>query len=192
MFQLMRNIHLGLGLVFVLMALVFAVSSVVIIYRPWIQTKPTETERPVTISAEAKGTPRDAAMELMSEHGLAGELRQVQEEGDKVNLRIALPGEMAEVAYSRSSGEGVIKLRRQGALETMVQLHTNHGLWHDHFPTQAWAIINFLASFGLLLLGASGIYLWFSHHKERVIGGVLLAFSLLFGLVTLTLTRLEG
>jgi hypothetical protein len=42
----MRNIHLGLGLIFVLMALVFAVSSLVIIYRPWIETKPAYPSQP--------------------------------------------------------------------------------------------------------------------------------------------------
>ena len=191
MFRLMRNIHLGLGLVFVLMAMVFAISSLVIIYRPWLEPSPTDTETPVKISAGAAGTPRQAALELMSQHGLVGELRQVQEEGDKVTLRIVRPGEVANVEYSRSSGEGVIKLRRHGALETMVQLHVNHGLWHDYFPAQAWAAISLLSSIGLLLLGASGIYLWFAHHKERVIGGVLLGSSLLFGLVTLTLTRMQ-
>ena len=36
MFRLMRNLHLIFGLVFFVFALVFAVSSLVIIYRPWL------------------------------------------------------------------------------------------------------------------------------------------------------------
>jgi hypothetical protein len=72
-----------------------------------------------------------------------------------------------------------------------VQLHTNHGFHHDYLPAQIWSAIAFLTSVGLLLLGASGIYLWYAHHKERVFGGVLLGFSLLFGIVALVLTRIE-
>jgi hypothetical protein len=43
----------------------------------------------------------------------------------------------------------------------------------------------------LLLLGVTGIYLWFAHHSERLIGGIILGFGLLYGIVTLVLTRLE-
>ncbi|MBI1353523.1 MAG: hypothetical protein GC160_04195 [Acidobacteria bacterium] len=191
MFRLMRNIHLGLGLLFVGMALIFGLSSLVIVFRPRLETKPVDSERQVNISAEAAASPRAAARELMAEHGLAGDLRQIQEDGDTVKFRIVRPGETAEVEYSRSNGQATVKLRRQGALETMVQLHTNHGLWHDYVPSNLWAAISLLTSLGLLLLGVSGIYLWFSFHKERVIGGWLLGLGLAFSLVVLVLTRLE-
>jgi len=189
MFRLMRNIHLGLGLTCVLMAIVFAISSLVIIYRPLLNTQPLETESNVRLSAGAAANPRTAALALMTEHGVRGDLRQIQEKGDRVTFRIVRPGEVADVAYTRSTGETSIKMRRHSALETMVQLHVNHGLWHEYTPANLWAAISLLASVGLLLLGGSGIYLWFAHHSERVIGGILLGFSLLFGLITLVLTR---
>ena len=44
----------------------------------------------------------------------------------------------------------------------------------------------------LLLLGLSGIYLWFVHNEERRIGTVLLGFSLIFGLVCLIMVRMQG
>lgn len=191
MFQLMRNIHLGLGLVSVLMAAVFAVSSLVIIYRPWLPTGAQDSELTVRVFGEAAASPRALARELMASHGLKGDLRQIQEDGDSIRFRIMRPGESAEVEYVRASGEAKIKLRRLGVLETLVQLHTNHGLWHDFAPSNAWAAISLMTSFGLLLLGATGIYLWFAHHSERIIGGILLGSGLLFSLVTLVLTRLE-
>jgi hypothetical protein len=193
MFRLMRNIHLGLGLIFFLMALVFAVSSLVIMYRPWLNTSASETqsESKVQLSPEAAGSPRAAAGELMARHGIKGELRQIQERGTSVSFRIVRPGGVAEVQYDRSSREANVRVRRQGALETLVQLHTNHGLWHDYMPSNIWAGISLFASVGLLLLGVSGIYLWFTHNNERVIGGALLGFGLIYGFVTLLLTRLE-
>lgn len=191
MFQLMRNIHLGLGLLFVGMALIFALSSLVFVYRPQLNLKPVDSEKQVKISPEAATSPRAAARELMAGHGLQGELRQIEEEGGTVKFRIVRPGEAAEVEYLRSSGEATVKMRRSGALETMVQLHVNHGLWHGYLPSNAWAALSLLTSLGLLLLGATGIYLWFSFHKERVIGGILLGGGLVFSLAALVLTRLE-
>lgn len=191
MFRLMRNIHLGLGLVFFLMALIFAVSSLVIIYRPWIKSSPYVSDSIVQISREAAASPRAAAHKLMADRGFRGELRQIQENGDDVSFQIVRPGEVVEVKYSRSSGEGRIKAQRHGAFETLVQLHTNHGLWHEYAPSNVWAAISLLTSVGLLLLGATGIYLWFAHHGERVIGGILLGIGLSYGLIALVLTRLE-
>ncbi len=187
----MRNVHLWLGLIFVLMSMVFAVSSLVIIYRPWIETSPAISESTVQLSSEAAASPRAAARELMADHGLKGELMQIKEDGDAVSFRIVRPGDVVEVEYARPSGEAKLKTTRQGVLETLVRLHTNHGLWHEYAPSQAWAAISLLSSLGLLLLGASGIYLWFAHHSERVIGGILLGSGLVFSIVTLVLTRLE-
>jgi hypothetical protein len=191
MFRLMRNTHLGLGLVFVLMALIFAVSSLVIIYRPWLESSPRVSDLTVQISSEAAASARAAAHELMAEHGFRGDLLQIQENGDAVRFRIVRPGEVAEVKYARSSGEARIKVRRHGALETLVHLHTNHGLWHEYVPSNVWAAISLFTSAGLLLLGMTGIYLWFAHHSERLIGGILLGIGLSYGLITLVLTRFE-
>jgi hypothetical protein len=121
----MRNIHLGLGLIFVLMALVFAVSSLVIIYRPWIETKPRVSESTAQISLEAVANPRVAARELMADNSLKGDLRQIQEDGDVVSFRIVRPGEAVEVEYGRSKGEAKIKVRRHGLWR----------LWSSFIPT---------------------------------------------------------
>jgi len=187
----MRNLHLGLGLIFVLIALVFAVSSLVIIYRPWLKPAPHDSEASIQLSPEAATTPRAAARELMTKHGFKGDLREIREQG-VVRFRIVRPGEQAEVQYLPAIGEAKIKVRRHGAFDTMVQLHTNHGLWHEYAPSNFWAAISLFTSVGLLLLGATGIYLWLAHHSERLIGAILLGLGLVYGLVTLLLTRLEG
>ena len=75
-------------------------------------------------------------------------------------------------------------------LETLVQLHTNHGFWHEFMPANGWSLLSLLGSVGLFLLGATGIYLWFCHHEERVIGFVILAVGLVYSLTTLVLSRI--
>ena len=69
-------------------------------------------------------------------------------------------------------------MHRRSLAQTLKQLHTNHGFWHDFLPSNVWAGLSLLGSIGLILLGLSGIYLWFGFHQERVIGGVLLGTGL--------------
>ena len=61
MFHLIRNIHLGLGLIFVAMAMVFAVSSLAFVYRPWLPASAQESELTVRLSSDAAASPRAAA-----------------------------------------------------------------------------------------------------------------------------------
>jgi hypothetical protein len=46
-----------------------------------------------------------------------------------------------------------------------------------------------LVSGGLILLGATGIYLWFMNHSERAIGAVLVAINLGICVTLLVLIR---
>ena len=189
MFRLMRNLHLIFGLVFFVFALVFAVSSLVIIYRPWLPRSHEDTERIVQVAAVEAATPRALALDMMRNHDLKGDLRDIEQTEDGMRFVVMRPGTRAEVVYSRGSGEAKIGTRRQGFLETLVQLHVNHGFWHEFLPSNAWALLSLLGSIGLFLLGATGIYLWFCHNEERVIGSVLLVVGLIYGITTLVLSR---
>ncbi len=191
MFQLMRNTHLVLGMLFVAMGLVFALSSMVIIYRPWMPKDEAEAiERTVVVPPEAAASPRSLARELMRSQDLKGTLGQIEEDADTVKIRIFRPGTEVRVEYNRASGEALLKTRRWGTLEMLVQLHVNHGFWHDFAPASAWAAFSLLTSIGMLLLGVSGVYLWFMHHEERLIGGALLGVGFGYAIVALTLIRL--
>lgn len=191
MYQLMRNIHLALGLGAVAMAFIFAASSLTIIYRPWLPQSVVDEERTVRLEASADAAPREIALDLMRNHNLSGDLFPPTEEDGVVKLRIARPGHAANIEYVRATGETKITTKRWGVLETMVQLHVNHGMWHQFIPSAVWAWISLLTSAAMLLLGASGLYLWFLNYQERKIGAVLLAAGLLYGLTALTLTRMQ-
>lgn len=190
MFRLMRNIHLILGLLFFFYAMLFAASSLVIIYRPWLKPAHSEQEQTVPVAADRAQTPRELALELMLNQGLKGDLRDIKQDGDAIRFVIARPGMRSEVRYSAASGEAKVRTRQEGFLETLVQLHTNHGFWHEFMPANAWSLLSLLGSMGLFLLGATGIYLWFCHHEERVIGLVILAVGLVYSLTTLVLSRI--
>ena len=191
MFQFIRNVHLALGLVCVVMAFIFALSSLVIIYRPWFPESVEQSERTIQVPPASASTPRALARALMRSEGLKGTVSGIEKDAEAIRFRIFRPGTEVRIEYGRSTGEARIELRRWGLAETLVQLHVNHGFRHEFAPTNAWAAFSLLASAGLLLLGATGIYLWFAHYEERVVGGVLLAVGLTYGLVTLALTRLS-
>jgi len=159
MFRLMRNVHLILGLLFCSYAMLFAASSLIIIYRPWLKPTHSEHEQTLRVAAGRAQAPRDVAFELIQNHGLQGDLRDIKQDGDAMRFVIARPGMRSEVRYSAATGEAKIRTRREGFLETLVQLHTNHGFWHEFMPANAWSLLSLLGSVGLLLLGATGIYL---------------------------------
>ena len=103
MFQLMRNTHLILGLVLFLFAFIFAVSSLVIIYRPWLPDSREDTEQTIRIDASKATSPRSLALELIRNHGFAGDLRNVNEEDGVMKFRILRPGTHVSFEYTEGS-----------------------------------------------------------------------------------------
>ena len=192
MYRLMRNIHLGLGLAFIAMAVMFALSSLFVIYRDRLPDQVTVTERTIAVAADEAQTPRALALALMRNHGMKGDVLDIAETGDGYRFRITRPGTEHAVSYSRPSGRATITDRTWQVGQTLLQLHTTHAFWHEFAPAQIWAALSLLSSIGLLLLGASGIYLWWSTHTKHLIGGLLLAFSVAYGFLTLLLTRLDS
>jgi hypothetical protein len=58
-----------------------------------------------------------------------------------------------------------------GLMGALNRMHRMQGLWRA-FP---WIAAVGFVSLGLLALGATGLWLWFQNHRERWIGGALLA-----------------
>ncbi|MCL4784985.1 MAG: hypothetical protein KJZ70_18305 [Bryobacterales bacterium] len=190
MFRLMRNVHLALGVGFFFVALLFAFSSIVLIYRPWF---PSSSERShATAQLERGLDARAAALALMRSGMAEGELRNIRESEGKLRFLIWRPGTQADTVYAPETGEATLDTRRYNFYETLVQLHVNHGFFHDFMPANLWALLALGVSVGLLLLGASGIYLWYRHPKERRIGTALIALGFAVPAVALFATRLSG
>jgi hypothetical protein len=192
MHRLMRNTHLILGLVFVLFLMVYGVSSLRVARRSWFPGQPARTESRVKIDPSVATSGRALGLVLMREHGLRGDLFQVQDTEEGFSLNIWRPGTNYEIRYSRQSGEAVIGARQQDFVGMLMGLHVTYGLWHDAWLHNLWGVFLLLLSVGLFLLGATGIYLCFKTYEERVIGSVLLGVGLVYGLTFLILTRQLG
>jgi hypothetical protein len=59
-------------------------------------------------------------------------------------------------------------------------------------PLRLWGIAVAAVSAALLMVGATGVCMWFIRRSERRSGLVLLAINLTFAIVVLTLMRLQG
>ena len=190
MFQLMRNTHLAIGLAFFMISMIFAVSSLFVIYRDWIPDGGEAVDSTLRLEASNSITARELALELMREHGIRGDMMPPNEQDGVVKFRINQPSVSTAVEYVRATGETKVTANRQGFFPMLLSLHVNHGFWHELWAVQAWAALSLTGSIALLLLGATGIYLWFVHHEERMIGGILLGGGLVYGITALILTRL--
>lgn len=193
MYRLIRNIHLTLGLAFALALGIYLLSSVRLAHRSWFQPQPTVSEKTVAIEPRDAATPRALGLHLIEEHGLRGEIARVQPSDDgSFAFTLRRLGTAYQVRYQPGAREVQVKTTRLAFIGMLQSMHFAHGFWHEMELINIWGAVLLLTSIGLLLMGASGIYLWFETHDERKIGSVLLTSALVFGLGLLVLVRIQG
>ncbi|MBK5293891.1 MAG: PepSY-associated TM helix domain-containing protein [Acidobacteriia bacterium] len=186
----LRNLHLFAGLFSALMVVQYGVSTMFMSHRNWFgEPKPETSEASYTVASETATSARALARELMDRHGLNGELRQGRDTKGGYELRIALAGIQHDVEYSRATGQARVKTLRRTARQTLTAVHHQGGLQYGHWVSNAWGALVGLVSIGLILLGLSGIYLWFKLRQERVVGTVLLVFSLVYSVSLMVMLR---
>ena len=177
MYRPIRNTHLFLGLATFLFVLMYGLSAVQMAHNRWFSMKPEITEMGLPIPPSAGDDPRAIAFVLRSA-GMRGELRNVVTTAAGYRLSIERPGEACEVTYVRAVREANVRIRRNGLMGILNRIHHIGGMWHDYWLINAWGALVGLVSVSLILLGATGIYLWFQTHEERAIGLLLLAINL--------------
>ena len=193
MYRLMRNIHLILGLVFVLFLGVYAVSSVRFGHPSWFRRPPQVAEAMLAVDPMHADTPRALGLHLIRDHELKGELFRVQPvENGVFRFFIRRPGTNYQVEYTKGDAEAKVKTTRQDFSGMLTAMHIAHGLWHENPIMNLWGVVVLLTSLGLFALGGTGIYLWFKMYDERLVGGILLIVGLGYGLATMFLVRSMG
>lgn len=170
MYPKLRAIHLCTALFCLPFLLMYAVSGVQMAHRRWFPLRSCVAVRNVRLPAGIADA-RAAARELR----VRGELAAVQASAGGLRFRIAGPGAVHEVEYSIATGIARVRTTDSGFAGTLNRIHQAQGLWHEDALVNAWAAALGVVSLGLLVLGATGLYLWFRIHGERWIGCVLLA-----------------
>ena len=189
MYKLIRNIHLGLGLSGFAFLMMYALSAVQMAHNTWFNLKPAVTESTLHVAADAAVSARSLASHLITAHDLRGELQQVREQPSGWRLRIMRPGTVYEVDFARETGQAKVRTNTAGFMGMLNRIHHVAGLNHEYSLINVWGALVALVSVVLLLIGASGVYLWFKIHTERVVGGILLALTIAYSGTLLYLMR---
>jgi hypothetical protein len=188
MYRWLRNTHLLLGVFSLLFVLMYGMSGIQMAHNSWFTARPAVVEDRVALSPQDL-TPRAVGRALMEHRGLRGEIAQVRDTPAGFAFRILRPGTVYDVEYSRATSEARVRTSTATFIGMLNRIHHVAGLWHEYPLINLWGIFVGVVSCALLLLGATGIYLWFKLHAERRIGAALLALSLGYSLTLIVLLR---
>ena len=155
----------------------------------WFPEKEIVTETSVSIDPEEATTPRALARQLGQDHGLRGNLGRIRQNRKKIALRIVRPGTFHDVTYRIASDHASVRTIRGGFIDMINRIHHLAGFGHEYELLNVWEFFVGFVSVALFALGATGVYLWFKHYNERVIGVLLLGISLAYGFTLIVLIR---
>lgn len=191
MYSNLRNVHLLLGLFFFAFLLMYSVSAVEMAHSEWFPDEPIVSAEAVLVEPAESSNPRAFAQTLMRA-GKWGELQSVVQDDEGFAFRIVRPGTTHSVRYLAGAPEAQVETSVSGVMRMLNRLHHLAGFYRDQTVTHWWAAFAGLASLALLLLGVTGVYLWFRLYKERLVGGLILSVGLLVGVGLLVATRLQS
>ena len=192
MYTIVRNVHLLLASFSLPFLLMYGVSAVQMSHNSWFTMKPAVEERDLALTP-GRTDGRAIARDVMDrDRSIRGEITNVQANPAAVSLRIVVPGTVHEVKYTTASGSAHIRTSVAGAMGMLNRLHHWAGFYHEPRSMKAWALFVAMVSAALMLVGATGIYMWFTRRAERRLGLVLLAVNLAFALVLIVSMRSSG
>jgi hypothetical protein len=169
MYQKLRNLHLSTALFCLAFLSMYGVSAVQMAHRRWWPVRERVAEWSVQLPAgitDARVAARDLA--------IRGELTAIRTPPGALRFRLVRPGTVNQVEYSVVTGEAKMRTTDAGFIGMLNRLHQAQGMWHEYPLLNVWSAVLGMVSLGLLVLGGTGLYLWFRNHSERWIGVVLL------------------
>ena len=175
MYRTLRNIHLILGLLSVPFLLIYGVSAVQMAHQLPIERTLGADEFEVAAGLQ----PRPLAKLLMERKGYNGELGAIQTTPGGFTFTITSAGAQEQVLYVSKTGRTHIRSTSVNVPGVLNRLHHFHGFGHESAARNAWSAALALVSAMLLLLGVSGVYLWFQLNSERSTGAWLLFTNLM-------------
>jgi hypothetical protein len=192
MYQAIRNIHLLLASFSFPFLVMYGVSAVQMSHNSWFQMKPRVQERDFALPP-GQSNGREVARGVMDrEPSIKGEITSVQMNPTVISLRIVVPGTVHELKYETMSGRAHVRTSVAGVMGMLNRLHHWAGFYHEPVPMKLWAAAVAFVSAALLLLGATGVYMWFTRRPERRIGLALLVINIVFAVSIIVLLRRNG
>lgn len=192
MYSKIRIVHLLLASLSLPFLVMYGVSAVQMSHGAWFDMKPSVREQALALTAGQRDA-RAVAREVMERLPDArGELQNIQVTAKGATLRIVIPGTVHEVRYERATGRTQVKTSVGGVMVMLNRLHHAAGFGHELTSMNVWGGAVAVVSAALLLVGATGIWMWFLRRTERLTGLVLLAVNVAFALTLMILIRRAG
>jgi len=191
-YSTIRNLHLLFASIALPFLLMYGLSAVQMSHDDWFKLRPIVTERALALTA-GRDDARAIAREVMERLPSArGELQGIQATPSGSSLRLYLPGTLHEVRYERATGATRVRTSATGVMGMLNRLHHAAGLPRELTSLNLWGAAVAIVSVLLLLVGATGVWMWFLRRTERVTGIVLLLVNLAFALTLIVLIRRAG
>ncbi len=160
MYQKLRSLHLATALFSLIFLIAYAFSSIQFAHRTWFAHPDHSTIE------NRQMTPGITDARILAREW-RGELGEIETGAGLLKFRVMTSlGNSHEVTYSIATGAATIVTNTVGLGTQMAFVHVAHGIWA--------VIAGMWFRSRLLIMGISGIYLWFKNHKERWIGAALL------------------
>lgn len=190
---LIRDTHLYLGLAASPFVVLYAASTLVLNHPGWAggPGAPTKREVPVRLVGAETASSLDLGREVLRQAGVSGEIMSVQRrpEQNRLVVPVQRPGEKITVTVDLATGQAVIERTRTGFWSRLTFLHKMPGphvvdLRGNWLPIALWRWLADASVCAVLLLAASGLYLWTGLRAERRTGLIaLIAGAAVFGLL---------
>ena len=192
MYPFIRNVHLLLASFSLPFLIMYGISAVQMSHSTWFNMKPAVQERDLPLDKGLSDARVIARTVMDRARDIKGELSNVQSAGSSISLRIVVPGTVHDVRYDPSSGAAHVKTSVAGVMGMLNRLHHWAGFWHEPLSMKTWAAAVAIVSFALLLVGATGLYMWFTRRTERRVGIALLAINLIVAVTLIAMLRTQG
>jgi hypothetical protein len=187
-----RTIHLLLASLSLPFLFMYGISAVQMAHGKWFTSTPSTRESEIKMGSgieDARAVAREITATVPA---IRGELTSVHATATGVDFRLVLPGTVHEVGYDSARGEAQVKTSVAGVAGMLNRLHHAAGLWHEPLTLQVWGTAIAVVSAMLLLLGATGVYMWFARTTERRTGILLLTLNAVVVFVLLAVMRAAG
>ncbi len=180
MWKLIRDLHLWSGVFALAYLAIFAWSGVQIAQPRWFHLQPSSTDR-VTVLPPGLTAPQ-VADHLRTVRGTLGDMNQLREAPGVIQFRLASVGRVTDVRYEAADGKTLLKTNVMSTSQMINRMHFISGMWHETREINWMGLLAGLVSLALVVMGATGILLWFRMKNERVFGSLLIGVTLLWGL----------
>jgi len=180
-----RKLHYYLGLYFLLFLWLFSISGLILNHPKWAsgqfwsERKESRSERP--IRAPTVASDLGIAADLMRQLAIVGEVSDIGRDSASAsfNFQVVKPGHVSRVAANLAAGRASVTEIELNAWGAMDALHKFTGVRldkpnesRDWLLTRLWSLAMDALAVGLVILIASGVYLWWRLRQKRV-GGMI-------------------